>query len=81
MNIIAYLKTGCPWCEGVKNFFDERNIQYEERNVTQNPEYFKEMVDKSGQDKAPTLSVEGEIIADTDREQVEKFLKERGYIK
>ena len=28
MKIIAYLKTGCGWCEELKEFFNENNIEF-----------------------------------------------------
>lgn len=78
MNIILYTKTGCPWCAGVLALFKEKKVKFEEREVTGNHEYYDELVQKSGQTKTPTLDIDGEIIADTDREAVEKLFKERG---
>lgn len=79
-NIIVYTKTGCPWCIGVTDFLKENNINFEERNVTENEEYFVEMQAKSGQTKAPTLDIDGDIIADSDKETVEQELKKRGIL-
>lgn len=78
MNIILYTKTGCPWCKGVLNLFAEKGIKYEEREVRGNKAYYDELVAKSGQDKTPTLDINGEIIADSDREAVTAYLKKRG---
>ena len=78
MNIILYTKTGCPWCKGVLNLFAEKGIKYEEREVRGNKAYYDELVAKSGQDKTPTLDIDGEIIADSDREAVTAYLKKRG---
>ena len=36
--------------------------------------YFDELVAKSGQTKTPTLDIDGEILADSDREAVAKRL-------
>lgn len=79
MNIILYTKTACPWCKGVLDLFKEKNVQFEEREVRGNKAYFDEMVAKSGQSKAPTMDLDGEITADTDRNQVEAILKAKGY--
>lgn len=77
--LIVYTKTGCPWCDGVLGFLHEKKVPFEEREVRGNQAYFDEMVKKSGQTKAPTLDLNGEILADTDKEAVEVFLKERRY--
>lgn len=80
MKIIIYTKIGCPWCEGVLDFLNEKKIIFEEREVRGSKEYFDEMVAKSGQTKAPTLDIDGFILADSDRDQVEKYFKERKVI-
>lgn len=74
MNIIVYTKTGCPWCIGVTDFLVEKGINFEEKNVTENENYFIEMQAKSGQTKAPVVDINGRIIADTDKEEIEKEL-------
>lgn len=79
MNIILYTKTGCPWCTGVLDLFAEKGVKFEEREVTSNKIYFDEMVAKSGQTKAPTMDIDGEIFADSDRGQIAVVLKEKGY--
>ena len=77
MNIIAYTKRGCGWCREVVSYLNENNIAFEEREVTGNKAYFDEMVAKSGQSKAPTLDIDGHILADSDKAQVEAYLKSK----
>lgn len=74
MNMIVYTKTGCPWCIDLTNFLKEKGVDFEERNVTENENYFTEMQAKSGQTKAPVVDLDGKIIADTDKEEIEKEL-------
>lgn len=74
-NIIVYVKTGCPWCIGVTDLLKEKGVVFEERNVTQNKAFMDEMVQKSGQTKAPTLDIDGHVLADSDKEQVAAYLK------
>lgn len=70
MNIIVYTKTGCPWCANMKIFLEENDIEYQEKNVTQNDDYYNEMKELSGQDKAPTLNIDGQVFADADVEDI-----------
>jgi len=74
MTIILYTKRGCPWCKDVLDLFAEKGVKYEEREVLGNKTYFDELVAKSGQTKTPTLDIDGEILADSDREAVAKRL-------
>ncbi|TAK57516.1 glutaredoxin family protein [Patescibacteria group bacterium] len=78
MNIILYTKKGCPWCDGVRALLDEKKVSYEEREVTSSKKFFDEMIAKSGQSKAPTLDIDGEILADSDKDQVAEYLKSKG---
>jgi thioredoxin reductase (NADPH) len=80
MNIIIYTKTGCPWCAEALKFLNEKKIPYEEREVRNNPKFFEELVQKSGQTKTPTLDVGGEILADTDAAAIEILLRKKGIL-
>ncbi len=80
MKIILYTKTGCPWCEDVLELFKEKNITFEEREVLGNRTYYDELVKKSGQTKTPTLDIDGSILADSDRAQVEEYLKNKNLL-
>lgn len=75
MKIIAYLKTGCGWCEEVKKFFEDSDIDYIEKNVTENTDFMDEMIELSGQLKAPTVVIDGVVYADTDTEAIKKVLE------
>ena len=74
MKIIAYLKTGCPWCIEMKEFFEDNSIDYIEKNVTENTDFMDEMIELSGQLKAPTVVIDGVVHADVGVEEVKKIL-------
>jgi glutaredoxin len=73
-----YVKTGCPWCDDVIDYLAEKEIEVEKITVTGNPEAMQEMVELSGQSKAPTLEWDGEVLADFGVEELIPFLKELG---
>lgn len=75
MKIIAYLKTGCPWCIEMKKFFEDNNIDFIEKNVTENTDFMDEMIQLSGQLKAPTVVIDNIVYADTDAEAIKKILE------
>ena len=79
--IIIYTKNGCPWCRDALAFLRDRKIVFEEREVLSNPAFFEELKKKSAQDKTPTLDIDGEILADTDKEAIGKFLQNKNIIK
>jgi glutaredoxin 3 len=81
MSLIIYTKTGCWWCVDALDYLNTKGIQYEEREVWSNPEFMKELEEKSGQTKAPTLDLDGEILADAGVEDIDVFLKEKGVVR
>jgi len=81
MKVILYSKTGCPWSAEVRSFLEDHNVPYEERDMTANPDFAREAEEKSGDTVSPTLDIDGEILADTDVEEVAKVLEEKGVTK
>lgn len=73
-----YIKTGCPWCEDVIAFLKSNHIHHETIVVSGHPAAMREMVDLSGQSKAPTLDWDGDILADFGVDELIPFLRKRG---
>ncbi len=78
MNITVYKKAGCPWAAAVLGFLDALDLPFEVKDVTSNPQYAQEVLEKSGEIKSPTLDIDGEILADAAVEDVAEALEERG---
>ena len=47
--VIAYLKPVCGWSGGVRAVLAKYGLEYEDRDVINNPNNYREMVMKSGQ--------------------------------
>jgi glutaredoxin 3 len=77
---VLYIKPGCPWCDDVVAWLDQRKIEVETIVVSGNREAMAEMVALSGQSKAPTLDWHGDVLADFGVEELVPFLKKRGVI-
>ncbi len=74
-NIRLFIKPFCGWCHEAKDWLDERGVKYEELDVIADGAARKEMHALTGQSKAPCIDVDGEILADFDTDQLEKFWK------
>ena len=72
---ILYVKPGCPWCHEAVEFLSEHGISYRERDVVADREAMREMEQKSGQTKAPTLDWHGKILADFGVDELVPFLR------
>ena len=75
---VLYIKPGCPWCEDVVDFLDGKRIEVATVVVSGNPSAMREMIDLSGQSKAPTMDWHGEVLADFGVDELIPFLKKRG---
>jgi glutaredoxin 3 len=70
-----FIKPYCGWCHDAQDWLRERGIEFEELDVTSDPAARKEMFQLTEQTKAPCIEVDGEILADFDTDQLEKFWK------
>ena len=72
---ILYLKNGCPWCIEVERYLDRKGIEVSKVIVSGNRDAMNEMVNISGQSKAPTMNWDGEILADFGVDELVPFLE------
>lgn len=74
MSIIVYIKTGCPWAIEALDFLKKHNFPFEERDILKNPEWKKEVEEATGQNKSPTLNIDGVWVCDAGVEDIAKAL-------
>ena len=72
--IIAWLKPVCGWSNGVREAFRKYGLEFEDRDIINNPDIYAEMVQKSGQPLSPCVEVDGQMLADVSGEEVEAWL-------
>ena len=77
---ILYIKPGCPWCDDVVAYLAKKKIAVKVMVVSGHREAMQEMIDLSGQSKAPTMDWHGEVLADFGVEELVPFLKERNVL-
>jgi len=77
-NVTIYTTSACVYCRMTKEFLDQKNIVYTEKNVATDQAAAQEMIDKSGQMGVPVtiVSDEGkeEMIIGFDEEQLRSIL-------
>jgi glutaredoxin-like YruB-family protein len=70
----VYSMPTCPYCKMAKEFLKSKGIEFEDVDVSENPEAAKEMIEKSGHTGVPQIEINGKIIIGFDRERLEKEL-------
>jgi len=74
------MKTYCGWSNGVRAVLKKYNLDYEEKDIIKNPAFRWEMEQKSGQDKQPTLEINGTMLADISGEELEAWMLQNGVV-
>jgi glutaredoxin len=73
--IRLFIKPYCGWCHKALAWLNERGVKYETIDVIADESAFDEMIRLSGQELAPVIDVDGEILADFGPDQLAEFWK------
>ncbi len=77
--VIAYLKPSCGWSGGVRAVLNKYGLPFEDKDIINNPNNYREMVMKSGQPLQPCVEINGEMLADISGDELEAWLIQNGY--
>ncbi len=72
-SIRLFIKPYCGWCDKAVRWLDDHGVAYEKVDVIADESAFDEMIRLSGQDLAPVIDVDGEILADFGPDQLADF--------
>ena len=73
--IRLFIKPYCGWCDKAVHWLDSHGVDYEKIDVMADETAYDEMIKLSGQDLAPVLDAEGEVLADFGPDQLPGFWK------
>ncbi len=60
--VTIYTTPTCHYCHLAKDYFDEKNIKYSAKDVTEDMDAQQEMIKKSGQLGVPVIDIGGDIL-------------------
>lgn len=72
--IIIYSAPWCVYCKMVKQYLDEKKIEYTELDVSSDDKAKDEMIEKSGQLGIPVVDIDGKIIIGFDKPAINAAL-------
>lgn len=83
MAVTIYSTPTCPYCTMAKEYFTQKNVKFEDVDVSVQQDKAKEMVQKSGQMGVPVIVIpetdshsgHEEVIVGFDREKLAQLLK------
>ena len=73
-----FIKPYCGWCQKAMRWLDDHDVDYERIDVIADEAAFDEMIRLSGQELAPVIDVDGEILVDFGPDQLADFWNKLG---
>ena len=74
--VVIYSTPTCPYCKRAKEYLSRKGISFVDRNVAQDRDVAKEMIEKSGQMSVPVIIVDNEIVVGFDQALLDKLLSQ-----
>ncbi len=78
-HVRLFIKPGCPWCDEAIDWLDARQIEYETLDVIRNVAARAEMHTLTGQTRAPSIELDGHVLADFGADELEAWMSRLGY--
>jgi len=75
MTIKVYSTPACPSCSMLKNFLKNKNISFEEINLTNHRELIPMIVEKTGKAEIPVIQINEEFISGFNKEELMKKIQ------
>ena len=72
--VVVYSTPTCPYCKGAKDYLSRKGILFVDRDVAQDREAAREMMQKSGQMSVPVITIDDEIVVGFDQALLDKLL-------
>jgi glutaredoxin 3 len=74
-----FIKPFCSWCHQATRWLKQKGIEFETFDVIADDAAMAEMVRLSGQDLAPVIDVDGQILADFGADELEDWWHRQKY--
>ncbi|WP_423799406.1 glutaredoxin family protein [Neobacillus sp. SAB-20_R2A] len=72
--VIVYSSNGCSYCDQVKTFLKEKEIEFEERNASNNKEYLDQLKEKKIF-ATPATFIDGKLVLGFQEKKLNKLLE------
>ena len=72
--IIVYSTPTCPYCNLVKDYLNQKGVEFEEKDVSMDRVAAREMIERSGEMGVPQIDINGTIIVGFNRDAIDSEL-------
>jgi glutaredoxin 3 len=77
--IRLFIKPGCPWCDEAIEWLTSHDLRFTTLDVIRSASARAEMLELTRQTKAPSIDVDGHILADFGADELEAWWKKMGF--
>ncbi len=71
--VVVYTSSTCPYCTMAKEYLNDKNVEFEERNVQTDSKARAELMAK-GYTGVPVIDIDGEEIVGFDKARIDTLL-------
>jgi len=75
-NVKVFTTPTCPFCVMAKDFLRTKGINYVEKNVVDDIDAREEMMELTGQEGVPVISIDGDVVVGFNRTMLESLVTE-----
>ncbi|MBP2027515.1 glutaredoxin-like YruB-family protein [Acetoanaerobium pronyense] len=71
--VVVYTSSTCPHCHTAKDYLKGKGVEYSEKNVSEDPEARKELIQKKIMG-VPAIFIDEEVVVGFDKERIDQLL-------
>ncbi len=79
--VTVYTTPTCAFCYTLKEYLHDKKIQFTEKDLTQDQEAQKWVIENTGQLAVPVIDIDGSVVIGFDRPKIEALLREKKLLK
>ena len=73
-HIILFTQPGCLSCELIRIYLEAREVLFEERDISKDPDARRTMTETCGSNETPTMLIDGEVLIGFDPGLLDQIL-------
>jgi glutaredoxin len=72
--LVLFTQPGCFSCELMRIYLEARELSFEERDISKDPEARREMTETYASNETPTMLIDGEVLIGFDPSLLDQIL-------
>ena len=73
--VTLYSTPVCPYCLALKNLLEDREVKFEEKDVSSDQKALERIIEKTGTKGVPVIEIDGEFVVGFDKKKIFELLE------